>query len=97
MTNNNYQLEENMVERNLEMMNFNRTHKVTVMLNGYGFAIKIGRRTWSNNVPFIYDIANELVDLRDAGLNIDNAIIQFNNLLGSNMDTFEEYINECCF
>ena len=82
-----------MTERNIEMMGINRNHKVTIQANGYGFAVKIGRKSWSNNLPSKYDIVRELVELKDAGLNVDFAINQYNDEIKTNSDpTFEEMI-----
>ena len=84
---------ENITESNITSMNFNRTHKVTIQMNGYGFAVKIGRRTYSNNLSSRFDIVNELLDLQDAGYDISFAINQYNTEIKTSTDaTFEEMI-----
>ncbi len=84
---------ENLTESNLTSMNFNRTHKVTIQMNGYGFSVKIGRRTWTNNLPSKFDIITDLLKLKDAGYDISFAINQYNTEIKTSTDaTFEEMI-----
>ena len=82
-----------MTERNITMLGINRNHKVTIQANGYGFAVKIGKKNWVNNLPSKFDIVSELMNLQEVGINIDFAINQYNDEIKTNADpTFEEMI-----
>jgi hypothetical protein len=83
-----------MAKANFEALGLNKNHKITLQANGYGFAVKIGRKTWAKNLPYQFDLITELETLKRIGLDIADAINQYNTKIKRVSDaTFEEMTN----